>query len=167
MGSAIVTELKKKSDAAAANLARQLQDMEPHLDSSDAPGEWTTRQVLCHLLLDPDSKPVATLKSFATSNLPLIEIEPGNAAVTPERQKMTKAQLLDALEAQRRDIFGYLESLNEAELGRKAKIPMFKQFMGTDEIALPIYVGAMFDYHWNDHAGQIAKIRKANGMPAV
>jgi hypothetical protein len=23
----------------------------------------------------------------------------------------------------------------------------------------------MFDYHWNDHAGQIAKIRKANGMP--
>jgi len=25
----------------------------------------------------------------------------------------------------------------------------------------------MFDYHWNDHAGQIAKIRKANGLPAV
>ena len=28
-----------------------------------------------------------------------------------------------------------------------------------------MYVGAMFDYHWNDHAGQIAKIRKANGLP--
>jgi hypothetical protein len=37
--------------------------------------------------------------------------------------------------------------------------------MGTDEITLPVYVGAMFDYHWNDHAGQIAEIRKANGMP--
>jgi hypothetical protein len=23
----------------------------------------------------------------------------------------------------------------------------------------------MYDYHWNDHAEQIAKIRKANGMP--
>jgi len=23
----------------------------------------------------------------------------------------------------------------------------------------------MFDYHWKDHAGQIAKIRKANGLP--
>jgi hypothetical protein len=167
MASAVVNELKKKSDEAAANLARQLQDMEPHLDKSDAPGEWTTRQVLCHLLSDPDSKPVATLKSFATSNLPVIEIEPGHAPVTPERQKMTKAQLLDALEAQRREIFGYLESLGDADLGRKAKIPLFKQFMGTDEIALPVYVGAMFDYHWNDHAGQIAKIRKANGMPAA
>ena len=167
MASTVVSELKKKSDAAAANLARQLQDMEPYLDKSDAPGEWTTRQVLCHLLAEPDWRPVATLKSFATSNLPLVEIKPGEADVTPERQKMTKAQLLDALEAQRRDIFGYLDSLNDADLGRKARIPLFKQFMGTDEIALPAYVGAMFDYHWNDHAGQIAKIRKANGMPAA
>ena len=167
MASAVVSELKKKSDAAAANLASQLRDMEPYLDKSDAPGEWTTRQVLCHLLAEPDWRPVATLKSFATSNLPLIEIAPGEAQVTPERLKMTKAQLLDALEAQRREVFSYLESLDDTNLGRKAKIPLFKQFMGTDEIALPVYVGAMFDYHWNDHAGQIAKIRKANGMPAV
>ncbi len=165
MASAAVRELKKKSDAAAANLSKQLEGMEPHLDKSDAPGEWTTRQVLCHLLADPDWKPVATLKGFAISNLPVIEIKPGHAPVTPERQKMTIAQLREALEAQRRDIFGYLESLDDADLGRKAKIPLFKQFMGTDEIALPVYVGAMFDYHWNDHAGQIAKIRKANGMP--
>ncbi len=165
MASAAVNELKKKSDAAAANLSRQLQGMEAYLDKSDAPGEWTTRQVLCHLLADPDWKPVTMLKGFTTSNLPVIELKPGHAPVTPERQKMTLAQLRAGLEAQRRDIFGYLESLGEPDLGRKAKIPLFKQFMGTDEIALPVYVGAMFDYHWNDHAGQIAKIRKANGMP--
>jgi hypothetical protein len=165
MASTAVIELKKKSDAAAANLSKQLQGMEPHLDKSDAAGEWTTRQVLCHLLGEPNSKPVAMLKSFTSSNLPVIEIKPGDAPVTPERQNMTLAQLREALEAQRRAIFGYLESLDEAHLARKAKIPLFKQFMGTDEIALPVYVGAMFDYHWNDHAGQIAKIRKANGMP--
>jgi hypothetical protein len=110
---------------------------------------------------------VATLKSFAISDLPLIEIEPGDAHVTPEQQRMTKGQLLDALEAQRREIFAYLDSLGDADLGRKAKIPLFKQFMGTDDITLPVYIGAMFDFHWNDHAGQIAKIRKANGLPAV
>ena len=60
-----------------------------------------------------------------------------------------------------------LRSLSESDLTRKARIPLFKTFMGTDEITLPVYVGAMFDFHWNDHAGQIAKIRKANGMPAV
>ena len=165
MASPIVSELKRKSEAASANLSKQLQGMEPHLDKSDAPGEWTTRQVLCHLLADPNAKPVAMLRSFSTSNLPVIEIKPGEAPVTPERQKMTLTQLLGELEAQRRDIFGYLDSLTEADFARKAKIPLFKQFMGTDEIALPVYVGAMFDYHWNDHAGQIAKIRKAHGLP--
>ncbi|MGH7400575.1 MAG: DinB family protein [Candidatus Rokuibacteriota bacterium] len=165
MASAVVDELRKKSDAAAANLSRQLQGMEPHLDRSDAPGEWTTRQVLCHLLGDPEEKPVAVLQSFTVSRLPVIDIEPGYAEVTPERQKMTLTQLREALETQRRGILSYLDSLDAADLGRKAKIPLFKQFMGTDEIALPVYVGAMFDFHWNDHAGQIAKIRKANGMP--
>ncbi len=165
MASAAVNELKKKSDDAAANLWKQLQGMEPNLDKSDAPGEWTTRQVLCHLLGDPEDKPVAVLQSFTVGSLPVIDIKPGHAPVTPERQKMTLAQLREALETKRRGLLSYLDSLENADLGRKAKIPLFKQFMGTDEIALPVYVGAMFDYHWNDHAGQIAKIRKANGMP--
>ena len=165
MASAAVNELKKKSDDAAANLWRQLQGMEPNLDKSDAAGEWTTRQVLCHLLGDPGEKAVAVLQSFTVGSLPVIDIKPGHAPVTPERQKMTLAQLREALETQRRGIMSYLDSLENGDLGRKAKIPLFKQFMGTDEIALPVYVGAMFDYHWNDHAGQIAKIRKANGMP--
>ncbi len=165
MASAAVNELKKKSDDAAANLWKQLQGMEPNLDKSDAAGEWTTRQVLCHLLGDPEEKPVAVLQSFTVGSLPVIDIKPGHAPVTPERQKMTLAQLREALETKRRGLLSYLDSLENADLGRKAKIPLFKQFMGTDEIALPVYVGAMFDYHWNDHAGQIAKIRKANGMP--
>jgi hypothetical protein len=165
MASAAVNELKKKSDAAAANLWKQLQGMEPNLDKSDAAGEWTTRQVLCHLLGDPGEKAVAVLQSFTVGSLPVIDIKPGHAPVTPERQKMTLAQLREELETKRRGILSYLDSLGNADLGRKAKIPLFKQFMGTDEIALPVYVGAMFDFHWNDHAGQIAKIRKANGMP--
>ena len=165
MATAAVNELKKKSDAAAANLWRQLQGMEPNLDKSDAAGEWTTRQVLCHLLGDPEDKPVAVLQSFTVGSLPVIDIKPGHAPVTPERQRLTLPQLREALETQRRGLLSYLDSLENGDLGRKAKIPLFKQFMGTDEIALPVYVGAMFDYHWNDHAGQIAKIRKANGMP--
>lgn len=28
-----------------------------------------------------------------------------------------------------------------------------------------MFAGAMLDYHCNDHAGQLAKIRKAAGLP--
>jgi hypothetical protein len=166
MTSKAVEGLKAKTDAAWANLTRQLQGMEPHLERSDAPGEWTTRQVLCHLLLPPGWDPVATLRKFAERDLPQIEVEAGHTYVTDERKKMTLKQLVDGLDAQRRAAFGYLTPLADAELERRrARIPLFKQFMGTDEIPLARYVGAMWDYHWNDHAGQLAKIRKAVGLP--
>jgi hypothetical protein len=165
MASATVTELRKKSDAAAANLYRQLEGMEPYLERSDAPGEWTTREVLCHLLFEPGWKPGALLETFAERDLPVIEISPGSTNVTPERRAMTLAELADALENQRRELLDYLDGLSEADLQRKARIPLFKQFMGTDEIPIPIFVGAMFDFHWNDHAGQLGKIRQAVGLP--
>src|SRR5207247_11138081 len=140
-------------------LTRQLQGMEPYLERSDAPGEWTAREVLCHLLEEPGWDPVALLKTFSTTNLPVVEIGPGETHVTPERQRMTLPQFVAALEQQHRSVLDYIASLSEADLQRKARIPLFKTFMGTEEIPIPLYVGAMFDYHWNDHAGQLAKIR--------
>ena len=166
MGNATLDDLQTKTDAAWANLGRQLQGMEPHMERSDAPGEWTTRQVLCHLLFEPGANFAALLRTFAARDLPLVDIQAGGAIVTPERQTMTLRQFIDALEAQRQGAFAYLRTLPEADLGqRKVRIPLFKEFMGTDEISLAMFTGVMFDYHWQDHAGQLAKIRKAAGLP--
>ena len=68
----VVQELRAKTDAAYANLSRQLQGMEAHLDRAEGPGEWTARQVLCHLLFEPDWNPVDTLRTFSHTNLPVI-----------------------------------------------------------------------------------------------
>ena len=166
MATATVTELRKKTDAAYANLTRQLQGMEPHMERADAPGQWTTRQVLAHLMFEPGFKARAVLESFSASNPPLFEVNPGQVSVTPERQAMSLKQFQDALDGQRREVYGYLDSLSEADLqNRKARIPLFKQIMGIDEVPLSAFVGALFDYHWNDHAGQLAKIRKEAGLP--
>ncbi len=165
MANQTVAELRKKSDAAWGNLSRQLQGMEPHIDRSDAPGEWTTREVLSHLLFEAGFDPSAFLRTFADRNLPVVDVNASDTHMTPERQKATLKELTDSLDAQRKSLFAYLEGLSDAELGRKARIPLFKDFMGTDEIPIPMFVGAMFDYHWNDHAGHIAKIRKAAGLP--
>jgi len=164
MATAMVNGLKAKSDAAWANISKQLQGMEPFLDKSDAPGEWTTRQVICHLLFEPGWDPVALLKSFSTSNLPVVEIT-SVSDTSGSRQTASLKQLLDSLDAQRKAIWGYLEGLSDADLKRKARIPLFKELMGSEEVPIPVYVGALFDYHWNDHAGQLAKIRKAAGLP--
>ncbi len=167
MASQVIRDLVTKSDEAWNNLTRQLACMEAYLERADAPGEWTAREVLSHLLEGPDWKPAKILASFAERDLPTIDIAPGETFLTPARRAMTLKQLVDALDAQRREVIAYLEGLSDADLGRKARIPLFKSFMGTDEIPLPMFVGAMFEYHMNDHAGQIAKIRKAVGLPAA
>ena len=165
MANQTVTELRKKSDAAWGNLSRQLQGMEPHIDRSDAPGEWTTREVLSHLLFEAGFDPSAFLRTFTDRNLPVVDVNASDTHMTPERRKATLKELTDSLDAQRKSLFAYLDGLSDAELARKARIPLFKDFMGTDEIPIPMFVGAMFDYHWNDHASHIAKIRKAAGLP--
>jgi hypothetical protein len=81
---------------------------------------------------------------------------------------MSLAQFQAALDGQRRAVYGYLDTLSDDDVeSRKARIPLFKQFMPTDEISIATFVGAMFDYHWNDHAGQLAKIRASVGLPAA
>jgi hypothetical protein len=160
-------ELKDRAQAAWRNLSAQTRGLEPYLERSDEPGEWTAREVLSHLLFPPGWDAVALLKSFAERDLPVVEIEPGDAFMTPERRTMTLAQFVAALDAQRSGVLAYLDTLTESDLLRKARIPLFKTFMGTDEIPLPVFVGAMFEYHWNDHASQLAKIRQAIGLSAV
>ena len=162
-----IQDLEARAEAAWSHLAAQLAGMEPYLERADEPGEWTTREVLSHLLFPPNWDMVAVLRSFAERDLPVIEIEPGDPFVTPERRRMTLGQLAAALDAQRRAVRAYLGTLTAADLTRKARIPLFKTFMGTDEITLPVFIGAMFEYHWNDHAAQLAKIRSAVGLPAV
>jgi len=167
MATTVIRDLAARSETAWKNLTAQLVGMTPFLERSDEPGEWTTRQVLTHLLFPPGWDAVALLKSFASGDLPVVEIEAGDPFMSAERRAMTLEQLVGALDAQRRTVFAYLESLTEADLTRKARIPLFKTFMGTDEIPLPTFVEAIFEYHLNDHAEQLAKIRHAVGLPAA
>jgi len=164
MASKNANELRGRIDAAWENLSRQLQGMDAYMERSDAPGEWTTREVLSHLLFEPGFDPEETLSKFAERDYPLVEIAPGDTYLDDQRRQMTLAQLTAALDTQRRRVLAYIDGLEEREFDRKARIPLFKQFMGTDEITISMYVGALFDYHWNDHAGQLAKIRGAVGL---
>jgi len=61
MATQTVRDLEAKSDAAWKNLTAQLVGMEPYLERADAPGEWTAREVLSHLLEGDDWKPAKVL----------------------------------------------------------------------------------------------------------
>src|SRR5258706_6493674 len=165
MASKHAQDLRHRIDAASENLSRQLQGMDAHIERADAPGEWTTREVLSHLLFEPGFDPAATLATFSERDYPVVELAPGDTFLDEQRRQMSLSQFRDALDVQRRRVIEYIERLEESAFERrKARIPLFKQFMGTDEITIDMYLGAMFDYHWNDHAGQLEKILQVVGL---
>ena len=164
MATKTAQELRERIDAAWKNLSDQIKGMDAHLERADAAGEWTARQVLSHLLFDPGFDPAKLLGTFAERDYPLVEINPGDTFLDDQRRHLTLAQFSQALDAQRRAVLAYIDGLAERDFERKARIPLFKQFMGTDEITISMYLGALFDYHWNDHAGQLARIREAVGL---
>src|SRR5262245_64551527 len=95
-------DLRRRIDAAFENLGRQLEGMEPHMERADAPGEWTTREVLSHLLFEPGFDPAVTLASFSEGDYPVVEIDAGATYLDDQRRRMTLRQFGDALDVQRR-----------------------------------------------------------------
>jgi hypothetical protein len=159
MASRIVDELRRATDAVWLNLNAQLQGMESHLERSDAPGQWTTREVLSHLLAEPGWRPLPVLFSFAVDRPPVIRVEPGRAYVTPERQMMRLHQFVKALDRHRLEVFEYLETVSDEALTTR------KAWLGAQEVTIADWVRTILGRHWEDHAGQLAKIRKAAGLP--
>src|SRR5215472_8553195 len=137
MRDAKVKDLRARSDKAWAHLRAQLHGMDPYLDRSDIPGEWTAREVLCHLLFEPGWKPVPLLKTFAVTDLPVVHVNPGDADVTGNRKTMTLKQFTAALEGQQRDVMNYLEGLSEADLHRRRAFPSSRRSWGSKRSTSP------------------------------
>src|SRR5258708_20428260 len=116
MTNATVNELRKKNDAAWERIERQLAGMEAHLERAHAPGQWTTRQVLCHLLFEPGLRPTGLLECFAAADPPLIEIIPGVVTVAAARARMTLSALTAALDPRPRQAFAHLDTLSHPHL---------------------------------------------------
>src|SRR5260370_6087778 len=135
--SQIIGELRTRTEAVWDRLSAQLQGMECYMERPDAPAEWTARQVLCHLLGEPGWRPVSVLSTFATTELPLIEINPGQTHVTPERQMMRLQQFTKALDRHRRARVKYRTRLGgERRFPDKSRPPI----MGTLYAALRMLV---------------------------
>jgi hypothetical protein len=168
MAGTIASEIMANSDAAFARLTRQLDGLEPYADRSDAPGQWTARAVLAHMLADPVMDPTAALGMFADRDRPTLNLELGKSRLTPERQRMSLKQLADALAQERQRVKAWVAGLSDDELmRRKARVPALAGVVGSEEVSLAMFARAVLELHLNDHAGQLGKIRKAVGLPEV
>jgi hypothetical protein len=128
-----------------------------------AEGDWCCKEILSHLTGDEGESYVAGFRRFIDEDTPLIGVVVGLPYYTPARQAMTLSELRSGVSRQYGELADFLGGLNEAELTRKARVPLLKDTPIGEYPALAQWAGALINVHLTDHINQLREARQAMG----
>jgi uncharacterized damage-inducible protein DinB len=148
--------LKDKFDEKASTIESAVAGLSEEQSSKrPAEGEWSARDVLCHLSGDAEHGFRDDLKRILAEDKPALEITPGDLYWTPEREKMSLKELAKSTADQYRQIGDLVGGLTPEQLARPARIGFLKEVRGSDEVKLGEWISIIVEYHMNAHIGQL------------
>ena len=110
--------------------------------ASRAPeGRWSPKEILSHLMGHEGESLLSTLQPFLDKETPTIDIEPENPFFSERRARMTFAQLLSEVETEYERVSKFAEGLSDAQLERRAHIPMLKDSPFEEYQTLGSWIG--------------------------
>lgn len=133
--------------------------------ASQAPeGRWTPKEIVSHLCGPDDIGFLGGIKRFVDEDIPRIDLIPDQTFMNDRRAGLSFDALLAEMEAEYSHIAGYVSTLSDEQLARKAHIPRLKGSTLGEYPSLALWVQAMADYHiafHSDHMKEILAGRKA------
>jgi len=130
--------------------------------ASRAPeGRWAPKQVLSHLCGPEGLGLMASLRAFLEQDTPRLDIEPENPYYTEKRAGMTMAQLLEEFNREYGRIAEFTAGLTDAQLSRKAHIPLVKETPMGEYPTLAMWINAIAEYHVGFHIDHMKEILQA------
>ena len=125
-----------------------------------AEGEWSVRDVLCHLSGDAQHTFRDDLNRFLKEDMPELGVVPGEVYTSPERESASIQELARSVAQQYRDIGTFVGGLTDEQLARPARIAFLKQVRGSDEIKLSEWISVIAEYHLSQHISQLQALAK-------
>lgn len=145
-------KVKEISDIASA-MSEEAASREP------AQGEWCAKEVLSHLVGSETASFKAGLERFLNEDTPEMDIVPGQTHYEDsQRSSLSKADLLSRVEKEYGNIAEFLGSLSEAQLERKAHIPLAKDTPFGEYPTLGQWSGVIINYHLSGHVDQLRSL---------
>ena len=150
------TTLKNKFDEKASAMESIVAGVsEEKAARRPADGEWSARDVFCHLSGDAEHTFRDDLNRFLAEDMPALDVTPGELFWTSERESATIQELARATAAQYREIGTFVAGLTEEQLARPGRIAFLKEVRGNDEIKLSEWISIIVEYHLGQHLGQL------------
>ncbi len=127
-----------------------------------ADAEWCCKEILSHLMGDEGEDILAPFRQIMEEDTPLIGIVTGLPYYTPDRQTMSLAEMRGAVASRFRELAEFLAGLEDTELARKARVPLFKDTPFGEYATMAQFAGAL-NFHLTDHINQIRNARQQVG----
>ena len=133
--------------------------------ASRAPeGRWSPKQIISHLCGPEGGGPLPALRLILEQDTPLIDLKAEDPFFTGKRTGMTMSELLGEFNKEYLQIADLVAGLSEAQLKRKAHIPMLKESELGEYPTLASFVGGLTDYHMDFHIQHMQEIMQALGV---
>jgi hypothetical protein len=134
-------------------------------DAGRAPaGRWSPKQIVSHVLGPEGIGNMPVLKGFLEQDTPRFDLVPEDPFFTEKRAGMTLAALLTEFNQEYGRVADFAAGLTNAQLSRKAHIPMLKDSPLGEYPTLAQWIGSLAEYHLGFHAEHATEIRKALGI---
>ncbi len=127
-----------------------------------ADAEWCCKEILSHLMGDEGDDVLAPMRQIIEEDTPLIGIVTGLPYYTPDRQTMSLTEMRGAVSSRYRELAEFVGGLTDADLARKARVPLFKETPIGEYATMAQFVGAL-NFHLTDHISQISNAREQVG----
>ena len=141
-----------------------LEGMDYCLDWKQDDDEWSPREVLWHILEDPERGIPNTVGGILDGSLTEITIIADETHLNDERQAMD----MDQIRASLTDYFTTLDSVladaSDEDIANKAASCWFPRRNHREDRTAQNLLEGLFLNHWRDHLGQLRHIREGLGL---
>jgi hypothetical protein len=126
-------------------------------------GRWSPKEIISHICGPEDRGMMPAVRAILDKDTPLLDMEPENPFFTGRRKTMKLAELIALMRTEYGMIAELSSGLSEEQLGRKARIPMFKETPLGEYPTLGAFISAMGEWHFDFHITHMKEVLQALG----
>ena len=163
-----MTTLKQSILDSAKELQQELdsllEGMDYCLDWKQDDDEWSPRELLWHILEDPEGGIPKTVQGILDGSLTEITIIADETHLNDERQDMDMDQIRSALSEYFQTLESVLADASDEDIAGKATSCWFPLRNHREDRTAQNLVEGLFLNHWRDHLGHLRHIREDLGL---
>ena len=145
-------------------LGTVLEGMDYCLDWKPNDDEWSAREVLWHILEDPEGGIPKAVQGIVQGSLPELTIIADETHLNAERQAMDLDQIRGALKEYFATLENVLGDATDAQLRDSTTSCWFPLRNHREDRSAQNLLEGLLLNHWRDHVGQLKDLRAELGM---